>query len=31
LKGELKVISEPGTGSTFSLTIPAELSEKQGV
>jgi PAS domain S-box-containing protein len=29
LKGELKVVSEPGMGSTFSLTIPVELSEKQ--
>ena len=29
LKGELKVVSEPGEGSTFSLTIPVELSEKQ--
>jgi len=30
LKGELMVVSEPGVGSTFSLTIPVELSEKQG-
>jgi len=29
LNGELKVASEPGTGSTFSLTIPVELSDKQ--
>ena len=29
LKGELKVFSEPGKGSTFSLTIPVELSENQ--
>ncbi len=28
LKGELKVISEPGKGSTFSLTVPVELSRK---
>ncbi|NEW81320.1 MAG: PAS domain S-box protein [Mariniphaga sp.] len=26
LKGELKVVSEPGQGSTFSLTIPVEPS-----
>jgi len=26
LKGELKVVSEPGQGSTFSLSIPVELS-----
>jgi len=30
LNGELKVASEPGTGSTFSLTIPVELSENKG-
>lgn len=29
MKGELKVVSEPGAGSTFSLIIPVELSEKQ--
>ncbi|MCX6237455.1 MAG: PAS domain S-box protein [Bacteroidia bacterium] len=27
LNGELKVVSEPGKGSTFSLSIPVELSE----
>lgn len=27
LNGELSVVSEPGAGSTFSLTIPVELSE----
>jgi len=26
LKGELKVVSEPGLGSTFSLSLPVELS-----
>jgi len=26
LKGELKVVSEPGQGSTFFLSIPVELS-----
>ena len=29
LQGELKVFSEPGKGSTFSLTIPVELSENK--
>lgn len=29
LDGELKVVSQPGVGSTFSLTIPVELSEKK--
>jgi len=27
LNGELKVVSEPGKGSTFSLSVPVELAD----
>ena len=30
LQGELKVVSEPGFGSTFSLTLPVDISDTKG-